>query len=224
MSTALPNTWTVFLHDPENPSYEVGSYTKPFEISTLEELRFFVDSSLTEGAEPLVSKVSKYIFKKGFYPDWNAPCHAKGGNMSYMFDVASNKQNDIFRTLYEEVVVNALTGNYCTLEPSPVAGRMEANLCGISIVPPIKTRPMKVKFWFENFDEVPSSDMYWSVYAKPTHFMSGLATLQTHHFDKPSLPGSVSRRPAHPGSATKGSQSYEGSSGTGYHNSKTKGS
>ena len=138
----LNNSWTVWMHMPNDIDWSINSYKKIYNFKTLEECILFIENINKE----IVEKCMLFIMKDNIKPIWEDAYNKKGGSFSYKINI-DNIYN-IWKKLVYLLIGNTLTNNIELLN----------NINGISISP--KKNFCIIKFWLGDINNLSNNIIY----------------------------------------------------------------
>lgn len=98
----LRDSWVLWSHDADNPSWGLDGYRKHCTVSTAEEFW-----SLFNAMPSLINRDMWFFMRKGIPPRWEDPVNTEGG--SFKFRVSGDRADNTWLTL----ALNCVTENMC---------------------------------------------------------------------------------------------------------------
>jgi hypothetical protein len=118
-SAPLPNTWTLYHHDPENKDWDMSGYDMVMSISRTEEAVALCNHL----SDDSIKHTMWFLMKDPIQPRWEDPENITGGY--YQYRVANKYAVDVWRALF----LHCCSGELCLMDDDVV------KVNGVSIAP-----------------------------------------------------------------------------------------
>lgn len=73
----LDDTWTLYFHDPDNPDWNVGSYVRVVDVSSIEDL-----AAVQHALQKKVAAGMFFLMREHVFPCWDDKNNIEGGCLS----------------------------------------------------------------------------------------------------------------------------------------------
>lgn len=138
----LQDVWTYYFHDPEDSNWNLDSYRRLGDVSTVEDACLMHEALL-----PLLSQGMFFLMREHVYPCWDDPNNMKGGCLSLKVpkdSVHDTWQDLTRRMLGEHLLISHKAGN----RDDGDEGDLWSTVNGISVSP--KRFFSIVKLWLRD--------------------------------------------------------------------------
>ena len=138
----LEDSWTLWIHLPQDIDWGLNSYKKIYTFSTLENAILLIENI----DKQMIEKCMLFIMKNNIKPIWEDNNNNKGGSFSYKINIEN--VNFIWKKLTYCLIGNTLTNNLELLK----------NINGISISP--KKNFCIIKLWLGDINNLKNNEIY----------------------------------------------------------------
>lgn len=135
-STPLPNTWTLYHHDPENKDWDMTGYDVIMSVARTDEA-FALCNHLSDDS---IKHTMWFLMKDPIQPRWEDPSNITGGYFQYR--VANKYAVDVWRALF----LHCCSGEL--LVSTEISAGIQIN--GVSIAP--RAYFCTIKIWLNRLE------------------------------------------------------------------------